>query len=51
MTSPTQLTTTNLYREPQGTLVIQDVNGNLGVTGIRGEQLFASVLMSGTISS
>ena len=40
----TQLTTTNLFREPQGTLVIQAVNSDLGVTGIRGEDFFASVI-------
>ena len=43
-TNATQLYLANLNRLPQGTLVIQGVNGRLGQTGINGENLFAANL-------
>ncbi|HEY5311693.1 MAG TPA: autotransporter-associated beta strand repeat-containing protein, partial [Pirellulales bacterium] len=41
-TNATQLNVTNLDRVGQGTLVIQAVNGQLGVTGVTGENLLAA---------
>ncbi|HEY5315182.1 MAG TPA: hypothetical protein VIK18_21805, partial [Pirellulales bacterium] len=38
----TQLTVTNLNRSNQGTLVLEQVNGQLGVLGLRGERMIAT---------